>query len=242
GKTHTKQFREEREIPILVVVDQRQSMFFGSQTCMKSVMACDTASLLAWSGLENGDRLGGIIFENTQHHEIRPKKSRTNVLHFLNQCVKANQKLNTQNIHADAHTPTISMLDMLSEIKRLAKPGFQIFIVSDFHDLDDDCLPLLRDISLHCQCTALQITDPLEASLGGPNSNQQLSQSQSIHTGHGNITIHPQNKHWQASYTQAFELHQNHIHTLLKTFHMPHIQLSSNDAPATVLQHYFARR
>lgn len=241
GKTHTKQFREEREIPILLALDQRQSMFFGSQTCMKSVMACDIVSLLAWSGLQNGDRLGGIVFENTQHHEIRPKKSRATVLHFLNQCVTANQSLNTQSVDEAQPSDTYSLADMLGEIKRLAKPGFQIFIVSDFSDFNESCLPLLRDINLHCECTALQITDPLEAALNS-GSDEAFSQSQAIHTGSSSLVIHPQDKRWQSHYQDAFIQHQNNIEQALASFHIPLIQLSSNDEPAAVLQRYFARR
>lgn len=247
GKTHTKQFREEREIPILLVLDQRQSMFFGSQTCMKSVMACDIMSLLAWSGLENGDRLGGIIFENNKHHEIRPKKSRATVLHLLNQSVLANHGLNTDSLGVNSDTEAteknMSMHDMLSEIKRLAKPGFQIFIVSDFHDLDQSCLSLLRDISLHCECTAIQITDPLEKNiLSSAVNTTNFSQSQTVYTNDGMQTIHPQHTHWQTNYHEAFIQHQQNLQQLLDQFRIQLLPLSSNDEPAAALQQYFAKR
>ena len=59
GSAHTKLFREERERPVLVAVDQRSSMFFGSSHCFKSVLAAQLAGLLAWSALEAGDRVAG---------------------------------------------------------------------------------------------------------------------------------------------------------------------------------------
>ena len=52
GSAHTKLFREERERPVLVVVDQRSEMFFGSSHCCKSVLAAQLASLVAWSALD----------------------------------------------------------------------------------------------------------------------------------------------------------------------------------------------
>ena len=83
GKPYTKLFQEERERPILVMVDQRQPMFFGSQHCFKSVMASYLAALLAWSGLQQGDRVGGLVFGNEQQQEIRPRRSRQSVLALM---------------------------------------------------------------------------------------------------------------------------------------------------------------
>ena len=60
GAAHTKLFREERERPVLVVVDQRNSMFFGSQFCFKSVLAAQLGALVAWSALSDNDRVGGL--------------------------------------------------------------------------------------------------------------------------------------------------------------------------------------
>ena len=248
GKTHTKQFREEREIPILLVLDQRQNMFFGSQSSMKSVMACDIASLLAWAGLANGDRVGGIIFENQQHYEIRPKKSRASVLHFLKQCVIANNALTTHSLSTSTPTNTntkptngdtySTLNSILVEVKRLAKPGFQVFLISDFYDFNDNCQALLRDISLHCECTALQIFDPLE---------QEFSQhanisSQTIYTGNASVIIHPDNKQWQEDYQQGFNAHQLQLQQSFKKFRIPLISLSSNDEPASILQQHFSKR
>ena len=71
GKPHTKLFSEERERPLLVVNDQRQDMFFGSQHCFKSTLACYLGALLAWSGLNQGDRVGGLnLCANTTCNSI----------------------------------------------------------------------------------------------------------------------------------------------------------------------------
>ena len=85
GTAHTKLFREERERPVLVAVDQRSSMFFGSSHCFKSVLAAQLASLLAWSALDAGDRVGGLVFNDASHREIRPRRSRKTVLALLSQ-------------------------------------------------------------------------------------------------------------------------------------------------------------
>src|SRR5690554_948998 len=55
---HTKIFEEEKERPVVLCVDQRSSMFFGSQHCFKSVLACHVMALLGWAALESNDRVG----------------------------------------------------------------------------------------------------------------------------------------------------------------------------------------
>jgi uncharacterized protein (DUF58 family) len=83
GKPHTKLFREERERPVLLWVDYRKPMFFGTRGSFKSVVAAKTAALLAWSAIQHGDRLGGLIFSEKVHQEIRPHRGKAATLHFI---------------------------------------------------------------------------------------------------------------------------------------------------------------
>ena len=59
GRAVTKVFREERERPAIIAVDQCSSMFFGSQVAFKSVIAAQAAALFCWLAIDNGDRVGG---------------------------------------------------------------------------------------------------------------------------------------------------------------------------------------
>jgi uncharacterized protein (DUF58 family) len=59
----TKVFREERERPVIIAVDQCSSMFFGSQVAFKSVIAAQAAALFCWLAIDNGDRVGGWFFQ-----------------------------------------------------------------------------------------------------------------------------------------------------------------------------------
>ena len=79
GRTHTKVYREERERPVLLWVDLCRSMFFGTRNCFKSVLASKLAALLAWSSVQHGDRLGGLIFSERDHVEFRPRSGKASV-------------------------------------------------------------------------------------------------------------------------------------------------------------------
>ncbi|MFZ2172135.1 MAG: DUF58 domain-containing protein, partial [Methylococcaceae bacterium] len=62
GKTHTKVYREERERPVFISVDNRPAMHFATRGVFKSVLAAKLAGLLAWTAQNHGDRIGGQIF------------------------------------------------------------------------------------------------------------------------------------------------------------------------------------
>src|ERR687891_545971 len=60
GTTHVRLYREERERPVLLVVDARPAMQFGTRGCFKSVLAARAAALCAWAAHARGDRVGGM--------------------------------------------------------------------------------------------------------------------------------------------------------------------------------------
>ena len=70
-KPHVRVFNEERDRQALLVVDQRLSMFFGSRLSMKSVTAAQAAAIGAWRVLGAGDRVGAIVFNDSDLVEIR---------------------------------------------------------------------------------------------------------------------------------------------------------------------------
>lgn len=93
GKPHTKLFQEEKERPVLLIVDQSKSMFFGSRVTFKSVIAAQAAALIAWTALEGGDRVGGLVFSDTGHREVRPRRTKRSVLHLLQEINLFNHQL-----------------------------------------------------------------------------------------------------------------------------------------------------
>src|SRR5690606_28940017 len=83
GKPHTKVFREERNRPVFVWLDLRAPMMFGTQRAFKAVRAAEAAALVAWGAIANGDRLGGLVFSDTEHEERRPRLGRRSALTLL---------------------------------------------------------------------------------------------------------------------------------------------------------------
>jgi uncharacterized protein (DUF58 family) len=157
---HTKLFQEEKERPVILCLDQRQSMFFGSRHCFKSVLAANTAALLAWTGLQNNDRVGGLVFNDSAHTEIRPRRSKRAVLHFIQSAADYNAQLNASNT-----APSASLDNAFEELRRITKPGSTVFICSDFYGFDAAAIKNLHQIARHNSVYCLCIRDPLEAEL-----------------------------------------------------------------------------
>ena len=151
GAAHTKLFREERERPVLVVVDQRNNMFFGSSHCFKSVLAAQLASLVAWSALDGGDRVGGLVFNGREHREIRPRRSRRTVLALLSHIADYNRALPLAG-----EPEKTDFAAMLANLRRIARPGSSLFLVSDFRGAaDDHAREQLFQLAQHTEITAI---------------------------------------------------------------------------------------
>ena len=93
GSPFVRVYTEEKDRPVWVVVDQRLSMFFGSQRQMKSVAAADAAALTAWRVIGVGDRVGALLFNDTQQRYVRPSRSPDSLMGWLEQLVVMNEGL-----------------------------------------------------------------------------------------------------------------------------------------------------
>ena len=145
GEPHVRVYTEERDRPALLLVDQRMAMFFGSRLSMKSVTAAEAAALAAFRILDQGDRVGGIVFGNASIAEIRPQRSRGAVDRLLAALAEANARL-----RADAPTvPPMPLDDVLTAAARIARRDHLVILLSDFDGLDERTALLLGGLGRH---------------------------------------------------------------------------------------------
>lgn len=233
GKPFTKLFREEREKPLLIVVDQRQPMFFGSRHCFKSKLAAYLGAWLAWSGLEQGDRIGGLIFGNDERHEIRPRRTRKTAMAWLNALQHFNRQLNR---NTRLHSPEQSLLDALTNLRRVAKPGSTIYLVSDFHGSTH---PQVREhlyaLARHCEITALFIFDPLERELPPPAL-------YAVTDGSARVTLDSGDRRLRENHRAAFDKHVQYTRQLLQSLAIPMLEISTDEPPLQQLTSMSMRR
>lgn len=158
GEPHVRIYSEERDRPALLLVDQRQSMFFGSRLNMKSVTAAETAALAAFRILDVGDRVGGIVFNDYGMTEIKPQRSRRALHALLVAIAKQNQAL-----RADAQPLSqVSPLNApLQAAARLARHDHLVIVISDFDGIDGQTQELISSIARHNDLIAVLIEDPI---------------------------------------------------------------------------------
>ncbi|MDD1979088.1 DUF58 domain-containing protein [Pseudomonas tussilaginis] len=158
GKPFVRTFTEERDRPTLLLVDQRMSMFFGSQHSFKSVVAAELAALSAWIAFHAGDRVGGLVFDDQGVKHIRPLRSRARVEALCAAVIRSNQKLSATAADAES----ANQLDVVLR-NCIAEAGHDslVCIISDFSGVSTQTLQLLRQLSAHNDVIAMQVYDPI---------------------------------------------------------------------------------
>lgn len=225
GKTHTKLYREERERPVFVWVDLRVSMFFATKGKFKSVIAARLASLLSWSAIQHGDRVGGVVFSEDVHHEIKPQRGKSAALRLINQIV-----------HHPAWTTGVSNnKDQLSggrallRLRRVARPGSLVFLLSDFRYFDNTAESQLVQLSRHNDVVMIFIYDQLEQAL--PAAGQYR-----ISNGKDELTLDTFDKQRVQQYQQRFKEHRQRLEKLARKHKIYFMSCSTEEDPLTVLQ------
>jgi uncharacterized protein (DUF58 family) len=140
-------------------------MFFGTRDRLKSVTAAELAALGAWRALAVGDRIGAVVFNDTEVVEFRPRRSRQTVMQILGEVVRQN--------HALAADGTVEsnpgQLNRVLERARILAPHDVLVItISDGFGTDATTERLSAGLVEHNDLLALLVHDPLRLDPRGP--------------------------------------------------------------------------
>lgn len=217
-KPHSKIYREERERPLFISVDYRATMTFATRGVFKSVQAARLAGLLAWAGLQQGDRIGGQIFSDSGCLEFKPQTGKSALLRLFNALVKP------------ALTPTeiSSLAQPLGRLLQHAHPGSRVYILSDFRGLDAAAENHLANLARHCDVILVMISDPLERSLplkGRYRFTDSLRE----------IFVDSDDRQRLLNYQQHFQERLSYLQRLSKKLHLLLLQCDTQQLPQQVL-------
>ena len=227
GKPHTKLFREERERSVLIWVDYRAPMFFATRGCFKSVMAARAAALLSWSAIHHGDRLGGLIFSEAQHEEIRPQQGKRGVLHFIQSLVTHTAWERRSQDMADREEVA---LQSLIRLRRVARSGSLVFLISDFRSMGVQAESHLAKLARHSDVVMLFIHDPLEQRLP-PAGLYRVSDGLSRET-----TLDTGDPGRRKAYQEKFDLRQAKLQRLCRRYGIYYMACATSDNLLKTLQ------
>ena len=231
GRPHIKLYQEERERPVVILMDFNPSMYFGTRIAFKSVVAARLAAILAWTVIKQGDRLGALLCAAGAHNEFTPRSRERGVLPFLAALSQYTQALPTASQASDNR----SLSYALQRVQRVAKPGSLLVLISDFYTLDKESEQHLNRLRSHNDILAYHLCDPLEIT---PPKPQQYA----ITDGQQEMLL---DTNIQAINTAYFRYGEQRITTLqaqLQRAQIPYTQVTAaTDLPLLVRQ-TFPRR
>jgi uncharacterized protein (DUF58 family) len=230
---YTKLFREERERPVLLVVDLRSNMHFATQGCFKSVVASRAAALLAWAAHHRGDRLGGIIFGDTTHRELRPRLGRQAALHYVHELVNHPDWSDREQATDVDEVPPLA--HAMAALRRVAHPGSLVVIVSDFIGFSRAAQSYLAGVARHNEVLAVFVSDPLERRLPPPGRYRLVSHDDEM-------AIDTFARGARRDYRHAFEERQEILDNFCHRYSIHLMPMSTEDDPVQSMQKALGKR
>lgn len=219
GKTHTKVYREERERPVFVLCDLSSAMQFGTQLLFKSIQAAHFASLVGWSAIARGDKLGAIVFNNAEHVELKPKTRKPAVLSLFH----ALTDIQRSALGDSSKNGNVALENSLMRTRRLARPGSVVYVISDFEYFNEQCAKYLSDIRRHCEVQSVEIYDPIEQCLPPNAAGRRLT----LQSSGSNESVTLGSRASYQAYSEERAKKQSRLSTLLKPHVSTHIELSA---------------
>lgn len=125
-KPYVKVFEEERELTVMLLIDVSGSLDFGTRKCMKSVMATEIAATIAFSAMQNNDKIGVVFFSDRIEKYIPPKKGRKHILYIIREML---------DFHPQSTKTDIG--EAVAYFTRMMKRRTTAFVISDFYDNKD---------------------------------------------------------------------------------------------------------
>ena len=150
GSPYVKEFVEERDLTILLAIDVSASMLFGSLDRRKIDLACELAAVLAFAALQNGDRVGLLLFSGDIVKYVPPRRGRIHVEALLRDILL----LSGTAAGAAKFSSAVEFIERVT-VKRAV-----VLLMSDF--LDGDFERSLQRLNRRHDVVALRLSDPRE--------------------------------------------------------------------------------
>ena len=125
-RPYVKVFEEERELTVMLMIDVSGSLDFGTQRQLKKAMVTEIAATLAFSAIQNNDKIGVIFFSDKIEKYIPPKKGRKHILYIIREML---------DFHPDSKKTDLKIaIEFLTSV---IKRRCTAFILSDFYSQND---------------------------------------------------------------------------------------------------------
>lgn len=197
NEPYVKVFEEERELTMMLLVDISGSELFGTVNQFKKEIITEISATLAFSAMQNNDKVGLILFSDVVELFIPPKKGKSHVLRIIRELLE--------------FAPTSTKTDLAEALKYLSnvmKKRAIVFVLSDF--IADDYERTLKITGNKHDVTGIRVYDPREENI----PNLGMVQMQDVETGALQL-VNTQSKKARLAY-EAF--HRSRVDYFRETF------------------------
>lgn len=227
---YIKIFEEERELTVMLLVDVSGSRFFGTHKQLKMELIAEVAAVVAFSAIQNNDKIGMIMFSDKIEIFIPPKKGRQHTLRIVRELLEYSPENQKTNIS-----------ESLRYLTNAIKKKCIAFVISDFFDLATNSKfnfeDALKIANRKHDVVALQITDKRESSLP-PVGLLKLRDAES----ENEIWVDTSDRKLREGYASWWMQFQDRLKSLLSKCGVDHALLNTGEDYVKPLMQMFEHR
>lgn len=222
---YVKVFEEERELTVMLLIDVSGSLDFGTTCQTKRDMATEIAATLAFSAIQNNDKIGVIFFSDRIEKYIPPKKGRKHILYIIREML---------DFHPESKRTNMGMA--LEYLTRVMKRRCTAFVLSDFYTREDFQRQVQYANQKH-DLVAIQIYDPRAKSL--PDIG--LMKVCDAETGH-EMFIDTSSKKLRQAHTQYWMQRESILRETFAKSSVDWVSIATNEDYVRMMMLLFAQR
>ena len=224
-RPYIKVFEEERELTVMLLIDVSGSLDFGTVNRLKCECATEIAATLAFSAIQNNDKIGVIFFSDHVEKYIAPKKGRKHILFLIREMLTFTPVSRKTNVGKS-----------LEYLNKVMKRHCTAFVISDFYTRIDFSQEL-RIANRKHDVVAIQVYDPRAKEMPDVG----LVKVVDAETGH-QMYIDTHDSRLRKAHNIYWEEREQRLSDILKQGHVDSVSISTNDDYVKKLMSLFSER
>ncbi len=224
-KPYVKVFEEERELTVMLLVDVSGSLDFGTRSRMKSEMATEIAATIAYSAIQNNDKIGVVFFSDRIEKYIPPKKGRKHILYIIREMLDFKPESRKTDIGG-----------AMEFFTRVMKRRTTAFVLSDFYDRHDFFKQMQIANNKH-DVMAIQVYDKWTKALPDVG----LVKVVDAESGH-EMYVDTSSKKVRAAHARYWTERQQMLKDTLSRANVDWVSVATDDDYVKAMMHLFASR
>ena len=225
GNPHVKVFEEERELTVMLLIDVSGSLDFGTRAEIKRDVVTEISATLAFSAIQNNDKIGVVFFSDKVEKYIPPKKGRKHILYIIHEMLDFKPQSRKTDI-------SCALEFLVSALKRKCTA----FLISDFYARKSFEKQMMICSNKH-DVVAIQVFDPFAKTLPDVG----LMKIMDLETEH-EMYIDTSDRKLRNAHSKYWQEREQELESLFKRSNVDSVAVATNEDYVKSLIHLFIQR